>query len=247
VPVLFLCFPGQWEDGRWAGAAMGAEVYYNVYRWYQPGIGFYTRPDPAGLVRSNLDLYGYVRRQPLRYLDPYGLLTCVVVSANAMFELGDYAFGFGDHSALLLTGPCRRSSQSCSSPAPMLYDPAGGYVQQFPQAGTAELLTKEIPGWSLGGFFDYHCNSGSDWLEVFCFDTTCCEEKKIDEQIPGSMAPGLCSVGVGGAVRGVGPFASLGGTGTPAILHRAMNRLLKQHTGSGAYAWTHRCPHSASH
>ena len=50
----------------------GAGVYYNVHRWYQPATGRYTRPDPIGLLGA-VNLYGYVRANPLRWFDPLGL------------------------------------------------------------------------------------------------------------------------------------------------------------------------------
>lgn len=99
----------------------------SFHRWYEADIGSYTRPDPAGLIRSNLDLYGYALRNPVRFVDPYGLATCVVISAATVFELADRVFAFGDHSALLVTGPCRPSESCPSGPGPLLYDPAGGY------------------------------------------------------------------------------------------------------------------------
>ncbi len=41
-----LRLPGQWENPTWADATSGAGVYYNVWRWYAPDDGRYTRPDP---------------------------------------------------------------------------------------------------------------------------------------------------------------------------------------------------------
>jgi hypothetical protein len=31
---VFLRFPGQWDDSAWGEAGLGADVYYNVHRWY---------------------------------------------------------------------------------------------------------------------------------------------------------------------------------------------------------------------
>lgn len=239
---VFLRLPGQWEEPTWESEGLVSGLFNNVHRWYSPGIGAYSRPDPAGLIRSNLDSYGYALRNPMRLVDPFGLSTCVVISANTLFELGDSLFAFGDHSALLIAGPCQ-PSESCSSPGPLLYDPAGGYSLKFPGSGSAQVLSQSVPGWSLGGFFDYHCDSGSDFLEIYCFNTTCCEENQIGDNLWPAGAFG-CSSSVGGAVRGVGPFSDLGGTATPAILRRGMNRLLRKHAGAGAFTWTYTCPRS---
>jgi hypothetical protein len=69
--------------------------YYNVHRWYQPGTGRYTLPDPIGLL-GGINLYGYVEQNPVMAMDPLGLATmgiggrvinwsncCVLVSENA--------------------------------------------------------------------------------------------------------------------------------------------------------------------
>jgi hypothetical protein len=45
-----------------------------VHRWYQPGVGRYTRPDPIGLA-SGWNLYGYVWQNPAGLADPLGLAT----------------------------------------------------------------------------------------------------------------------------------------------------------------------------
>lgn len=76
VEDLFLRFPGQWDDEVWLEATRGAEVYYNVHRWYQPGTGRYGRPDPLGLGRNDVNPYPYVAANPINFHDPLGLLRC---------------------------------------------------------------------------------------------------------------------------------------------------------------------------
>jgi RHS repeat-associated protein len=72
---VFLRFLGQWFDETWLDSTSGAELFYNVHRWYEAGTGRYTRPDPlislSGWDRS----YAYVRDNPLRFLDSFGLQT----------------------------------------------------------------------------------------------------------------------------------------------------------------------------
>jgi RHS repeat-associated protein len=67
----FLRFPGQWEDGAWAGAA-GSALYYNVNRWYDSTIGDYRSPDPVGLA-GGVNLYSYAWASPIMSVDPLGL------------------------------------------------------------------------------------------------------------------------------------------------------------------------------
>ena len=70
---VFLRFPGQWVDEAWAGSSLGAEVAYNVHRWYESGSGRYNRIDPAGIRPQDLNLTLYTRSNPIRYSDRFGL------------------------------------------------------------------------------------------------------------------------------------------------------------------------------
>jgi hypothetical protein len=95
---VFLRLPGQWVDTTWEAATLGAEIYYNVARWYEPQTGRYTRVDPLGLgllmnatpppglteVEAFLSAtvragnpkfempYGYAAQSPIVYYDPDG-------------------------------------------------------------------------------------------------------------------------------------------------------------------------------
>jgi len=70
--------------------AGGVEEHYNVFRWYRPGWGRMTQPDPLldlGFARSlqmfledapsvsfdRVDWYGYGANNPLFFIDPFGL------------------------------------------------------------------------------------------------------------------------------------------------------------------------------
>ena len=58
-------FPGQYYDSE-------TGLHYNYHRDYHPGIGRYAEPDPIGF-RGGINLYAYVRNNPLKYKDPRGL------------------------------------------------------------------------------------------------------------------------------------------------------------------------------
>jgi RHS repeat-associated protein len=61
-----LRLPGQYEDEE-------TGLYYNDHRYYDPAQGRYLTPDPLGL-RAGINSYGYVNGNPLKYIDPSGLI-----------------------------------------------------------------------------------------------------------------------------------------------------------------------------
>ena len=87
---IFLRFPGQWDDPVWREAMMGAEGYQNVWRWYETGIGRFSRTDPLGLFRPNL--YAYATTNPITFLDPLGLREIIFTGCEAWFTDDDGNF-----------------------------------------------------------------------------------------------------------------------------------------------------------
>ena len=76
---IFLRFPGQWDDGLFANATLGADCFYNLHRWYQPLAGAFASADPLGLGLGDHTLYSYVEQQPLSLSDPMGLFSVRLV------------------------------------------------------------------------------------------------------------------------------------------------------------------------
>jgi len=58
-------FPGQYYDPE-------TGLHYNYFRYYNPQTGRYITPDPIGL-EGGINLFAYVRGNPLRWVDPFGL------------------------------------------------------------------------------------------------------------------------------------------------------------------------------
>jgi hypothetical protein len=52
---------------------MSAGLHYNYYRDYDPATGRYLQSDPIGLA-GGVNPYAYVGNNPLRYVDPFGLM-----------------------------------------------------------------------------------------------------------------------------------------------------------------------------
>lgn len=63
-------FPGQTVD---LTSQPSASLYYNVNRWYEPGTGRYSRLDPL-FQRSKTPDYAYAHSNPMRWVDPLGLV-----------------------------------------------------------------------------------------------------------------------------------------------------------------------------
>ena len=68
--VLNLRFPGQYHDAE-------TGRHYNYFRDYDPAIGRYAESDLIGLA-GGAATYAYVKSNPLRRADPYGLDGCFV-------------------------------------------------------------------------------------------------------------------------------------------------------------------------
>ncbi|GAA4338890.1 hypothetical protein GCM10023165_17830 [Variovorax defluvii] len=64
--VFNLRWPGQYYDEE-------SGLFYNYFRSYSAGLGRYTQGDPLGL-HDDLNRFGYVHGNPLRYSDPLGLM-----------------------------------------------------------------------------------------------------------------------------------------------------------------------------
>jgi RHS repeat-associated protein len=71
-----LRLPGQEAEQLELGANGSTERSYNIFRWYRPGWGRYTQPDPLmsrNPIFGDVNLYSYVSNAPITGQDPLGL------------------------------------------------------------------------------------------------------------------------------------------------------------------------------
>ena len=68
-------YQGQYDD-------IETGLYYNRFRYYDPDVGQYTKPDPIGLEGGNPTLYSYISN-PNWWVDPLGLERRVGSNTNS--------------------------------------------------------------------------------------------------------------------------------------------------------------------
>jgi RHS repeat-associated protein len=101
-----LRFPGQYYDAE-------TGLNYNYYRDFNPMIGRYVEADPMGL-QGGINLYAYVRNNPSRGKDPFGLFVICMPWFNKYSDwstpqpIGAPEWNFVDTAVIVegLSGAC---------------------------------------------------------------------------------------------------------------------------------------------
>jgi RHS repeat-associated protein len=193
-----LRFPGQYADQE-------SGLWYNHFRHYEKDSGRYTQSDPIGLAGGSLSTYTYVAGDPLLYVDPMGLETCVLVTRMTG--------GFADHAALYF-------SRGSDSGGPAIYDPAGSYARSL-DPGNGDMITGKAA--DMGKFAEFYKRLDGTSTDKTCKDTPEEEERRLFERAMelGGQAGLSCSRASSSVLSGSPYYRSVApGTFFPGNLFR---------------------------
>jgi RHS repeat-associated protein len=119
-------FPGQYYDPE-------TGLHYNYFRYYNPQTGRYITPDPIGL-EGGINLFVHVAGNPLRWIDPWGLRTEVIITGGTWYG----------HAALRINNTVYSAGR---------YDPTSVYSYGLKGAN---ILTV----WNYNDYIRYYQNDG---------------------------------------------------------------------------------------
>jgi RHS repeat-associated protein len=135
-----LRLPGQVAEQFDAGANGASELSYNLMRWYRPGWGRYSEPDPIRL-RGGLDLYSYAVDDPTNRTDRTGL------SSGTLLHIPSYNY-CGQHWT-------NGQDQSETDLLP-------GQIGTVPAVNALDHCCLTHDKWRSGCWHNHMCNHGAE-------------------------------------------------------------------------------------
>ena len=131
--TLNLRLPGQYFDAE-------TGLFYNKHRYYDPARGEYLTPDPLG-APDGPNGYSYVRYNPLKYVDPDGLILFAFDGTGNSDNPSDPAMANNGSSATCCT---RKASQAWATDRPT--SPATPTTGKTGSSWPARAMAKRHPG-----------------------------------------------------------------------------------------------------
>jgi RHS repeat-associated protein len=131
--------------------AEGGQYHYRV-RNYDSRLGRFLEEDPIGL-RGGINLFGYVRNNPVRYNDPFGLCACPGGVWDQEFGDSQVSIAFGGYFSIgKVNYTCRskpslkcRGRQTCFGGGPIVGAGLSGNISGAAR-GAADSV--QLGGWS---------------------------------------------------------------------------------------------------
>ncbi len=98
-----------------------AGVYCYGFRFYEPNFQRWLNRDPIQEA-GGINLYGFVRNNPVNWIDPYGLLTVVIIGGPSPAGPGDSSGNPFGHASIATTGQGIYSFGTATDPGSSLTD-----------------------------------------------------------------------------------------------------------------------------
>ncbi len=98
-----------WRGGLVDGMRDATGQMYKRNRYYDPGTGQFTQPDPIGIA-GGLNVYGFADGDPVSYSDPYGLAPCSHLRNAYLLALCLKAVSIAESGIDLLPGGLDRAA-----------------------------------------------------------------------------------------------------------------------------------------
>ncbi len=156
-------------------------LYYYRARWYDAMIGRFISEDPIGFAGGDVNLYGYVKNNPVNFVDPNGTnpLVYLAVGAAAVGELllHNHLFDRATNTFPQQQDPNGRKRHcyvNCMSTRIHLGNPIPGQI--FSAGQEARNITN-ISGFSLqdtlGDIGANYYGSGAGYIIIYSCERLC--------------------------------------------------------------------------